>query len=828
MTETHAEVGIVRAPGRLEVASFELDCLVPELAIKRRVLRKVDGAWIKGATVEMVQEGKVGFVDDRDASVTPVSPSELLFRTRFLPDLPMGDTAEGLFDKPRRFLMRRALLDEGDRLVRAVGDVPALLGAKMLPVSHQIRAARTVIADPKPRYWLAFESGLGRRVTAGLIVRQRLDDGMGSCLVLAPDHRVTRWRDEMRNRFGLQAPAFEVRGFSEAGTGDFELLIVDEAQGMPPEVQARADQATGLLLLAASSEGNADLLARVGDERVLRASRAEVEEALAQGRLEAKSKLIAEGTYAESDARIMAAIEDWRRGVRAATAPTAEFGAILGLFTAAAACWAGYVRVLAEARLGAAREDQIGQEDLSVLLKPELVLGEEEWLRALAQVAAESEAPQEGDGLDVAADAILAAAEKGGRVVAFATEQYVVEELTTRIRAKSSALPLRMHVAGQTPEENAASAHEALHGAETAVLLADRTGEAGLNLQRATQVVLADVPWNPLRIERRLGQLDRVGRKHPMTMRAVVADEEGSLAGTWLEVLRALGVFAGPVVVSRDVVEGLLVAAMDGERALAAHISSVEAAVRDRVAPVEPEDPAAVQIAKELSAAGEQWTRFQEAFEKWIGEVYGLTTRTPNERTTNYRWTPDSLISPDFFEEIRPYLRISGTGRRDFAGTFDRGLAALDPSRDLLGPGHPVVRVILDETRDRDLGRAIALKRKKANAAAQAGVYFRVQVSVEAADARRFPRRSLYVALDSAGKPIRDAATAGELRSAVEPGRDFDLKLKPGALRGACETIERKLPTMIAASPSIKNDWSEELGEPIVTVDAVAVIALVD
>ena len=316
-------------------------------------------------------------------------------------------------------------------------------------------------------------------------------------------------------------------------------------------------------------------------------------------------------------------------------------------------------------------------------------------------------------------------------------------------------------------------------------------------------------------------------RKNP-EIRAVVADEEGSLAGTWLEILRALGVFEGPSVVPSKTLEDLLTAAMDGERALAARISPVEAAVRDRVVPVEPEDAIAVQSAKDLVAAAEQWTRFQEAFEKWIGEVYGLTMRAPNERTTNYRWTPDSLISPDFFEEIRAHLRISGTGRRDFAGTFDRGLAALDPSRDLFGPGHPVVRAMVEEARDRDLGRAIALKRKKANAAAQAGVYFRVQVSVEAADARRFPRRSLYVTLDSAGKPIRDTATAGELRSAVEPGRDFDLKLKPGALRGACETIERKLPAMIGASPSIKNDWAEDLGDPIVTVDAVAVIALID
>jgi hypothetical protein len=268
-------------------------------------------------------------------------------------------------------------------------------------------------------------------------------------------------------------------------------------------------------------------------------------------------------------------------------------------------------------------------------------------------------------------------------------------------------------------------------------------------------------------------------------------------------------VFDGPSSVPLEYVDGLLASAMDGERALAARIGPGPSPV----VPVEPVDEVAEGIARDLVAAGEQWGRFQEAFEKWISEVYGLTMRTGGERVTNYRWTPDSLISPDFFEDIRGYLRISGTGRRDFSGTFDRGLAALDTSRDLLGPGHPVVRAILEEVRDRDLGRAIALKRKIQTEGARPGVYFRIQVALGS--------RGLYVALDSAGKPVRDAATAAELKSAVEPGRDIDLKLKPGALRGACETIERKLPAMIAASPSLQGEEGE------LVVDAVAVIALV-
>jgi superfamily II DNA or RNA helicase len=48
------------------------------------------------------------------------------------------------------------------------------------------------------------------------------------------------------------------------------------------------------------------------------------------------------------------------------------------------------------------------------------------------------------------------------------------------------------------------------------VLVSTDAGGEGLNLQFAHVVVNYDLPWNPMRIEQRIGRVDRIGQKHPV------------------------------------------------------------------------------------------------------------------------------------------------------------------------------------------------------------------------------------------------------------------------------------------------------------------------
>ena len=48
------------------------------------------------------------------------------------------------------------------------------------------------------------------------------------------------------------------------------------------------------------------------------------------------------------------------------------------------------------------------------------------------------------------------------------------------------------------------------------VLVSTEAGGQGLNLQFCHQLINFDLPWNPMRIEQRIGRVHRMGQKHPV------------------------------------------------------------------------------------------------------------------------------------------------------------------------------------------------------------------------------------------------------------------------------------------------------------------------
>jgi len=55
----------------------------------------------------------------------------------------------------------------------------------------------------------------------------------------------------------------------------------------------------------------------------------------------------------------------------------------------------------------------------------------------------------------------------------------------------------------------------ALQGGELAILLCTDAASEGLNLQAAGAVINYDLPWNPSKVEQRIGRIDRIGQKYP-------------------------------------------------------------------------------------------------------------------------------------------------------------------------------------------------------------------------------------------------------------------------------------------------------------------------
>jgi SNF2 family DNA or RNA helicase len=68
--------------------------------------------------------------------------------------------------------------------------------------------------------------------------------------------------------------------------------------------------------------------------------------------------------------------------------------------------------------------------------------------------------------------------------------------------------------------------------AQGGVLLSTEVGGQGLNLQHCHRMVNFDLPWNPMRLEQRIGRIHRFGQQEPVQIINITA------AGTFEEVLQ--------------------------------------------------------------------------------------------------------------------------------------------------------------------------------------------------------------------------------------------------------------------------------------------------
>ena len=100
--------------------------------------------------------------------------------------------AAGDWESSLCFAARQQFLNALSRWHRASAGMPALLGARIHPVPHQLYAARWVLGDEWPRHLLADEVGLGKTIEAGLAV-QALRGFRGQLRILVvEDNRVNQ------------------------------------------------------------------------------------------------------------------------------------------------------------------------------------------------------------------------------------------------------------------------------------------------------------------------------------------------------------------------------------------------------------------------------------------------------------------------------------------------------------------------------------------------------------------------------------------------------------------------------------------------------------
>ena len=100
------------------------------------------------------------------------------------------------------------------------------------PLAHQLRAAETVIERMNGKAILADEVGLGKTIEAGLILKEYLVRGLvKKALIVVPASLVTQWIEELHYKFHI--PAIQYRKNYDLSMCDVVVMSMDTAKRSP-------------------------------------------------------------------------------------------------------------------------------------------------------------------------------------------------------------------------------------------------------------------------------------------------------------------------------------------------------------------------------------------------------------------------------------------------------------------------------------------------------------------------------------------------------------------------------------------------------------------
>jgi ATP-dependent helicase HepA len=484
-----------------------------------------------------------------------------------------------------------------------------------------------------------------------------------------------------------------------------------------------------------------EIRSHIGDQyrlhrRLLRTRRQSVGEEVTAARLgpdAGPGHLVEEYDLGSTSANQHELLDEWREAavVAFSDAGTAEeIGAaaqlpvaLLALLDAAAA--GGTVLAAAvDCRLGdgAGPADDLGLLAVRALREAPRLEGEGGLLRRLRETAADDER-----GELLVAMLKPFAPRRGTRnpapqqkVLVFTSFPSVRSAIAERLRVAFGDAAVASYGAGDGAMEVDAEVARCRDAAECWLLVCDRSGEEGRNLQWIDCLIHLDLPFSPNRVEQRIGRLDRIGRGRAVRSRVFLGPEtDDSLYAAWFRVLdEGFGVFrssiAGLQFFIDTALEKLVLALFrGGARGLVEAIPAVREGIaqeQGRLAEqhaldeIDVLDRGGEEYFRDLVAQEAEWERFRADFEGWLCGCLNVEPHRPAPGAVRYQPTERSLIPHDFLLH-----RLGAHMGR--AGTFQREASAAGRELALYRPGEPLVDTLEEYIHWDDRGRAFAVWR---------------------------------------------------------------------------------------------------------------------
>jgi superfamily II DNA or RNA helicase len=465
------------------------------------------------------------------------------------------------------------------------GDLRAVAKAKIDLLPHQLTPAFAAITGKGCRFLLADEVGLGKTIQAGAIAAElRARGAADRVLILTPPGLREQWAQELSDRFDLQAAIVDFRAMRERvatlrprtnpwttwttviasvdyvkrpevlreiAAVSWDVVIVDEAHRVANDgdrhdaVAALASQAGYVVLLTATPHNGDsqafDSLCQLGShgDRLLIFRR--TRQALASAVERRVHRLLVRASLEER--RLHAHLDVFAEAVRAERGDgNRDAWIALAVLRKRAFSSAHALHLSIARRLEALRPSQETASQLLLPLHDQGELDHADEPPAWQAVLALKDVGMERRLLTAVASAAAAAAARetklrairrllariGEPVIVFTEYRDTLAHVARTIREPVAVLH------GGLSRQDRRAALDAFSSGRRRVLLATDAAGEGLNLHDFCRVVInLELPWNPMRLEQRIGRVDRIGQRrtvHAFHLIAAGTGEERLLA----------------------------------------------------------------------------------------------------------------------------------------------------------------------------------------------------------------------------------------------------------------------------------------------------------
>jgi len=430
-------------------------------------------------------------------------------------------------------------------------------------LEHQVRTAKTVLHRFRGRAMLCDEVGLGKTIEAGLVLSElHLRGLVRSVLVLVPPSLIEQWQGELRRKFSLDFtshddPSFRERGAAAWGEFDrvvasihtakrephrsaitarrWDMVIVDEAHHLRNRTTqvwrfaSELQKQFMLLLTATPVQNNLDELFNLvtllepgllSTAKQFQHKFVDRRDKLSPRNVEELHTLLAEvmvrnrrGTVGLQFTRRWAKTECITPGADESSLYHEVAGLVREhLAGGGRAAQTRLALVSLQMALGSSSQAAAGTlEKLAVNAHFAGAIGER--FGSLAERARNLTTNRKADRL------LELAAEFPDKLVIFTQFRATQDLLAARLAAAGEEVALFHGGLTRMAKEEAIARFRG----PTRLLLCTEAGSEGRNLQFAHAVCNFDLPWNPMKIEQRIGRLSRIGQTHDVHVFNLVA-----------------------------------------------------------------------------------------------------------------------------------------------------------------------------------------------------------------------------------------------------------------------------------------------------------------